>query len=454
MLSQHPDVKAVVAAVQHQSSEHSQLVAYINPQAAALSLSELRRFAQTKLPDYMVPGAFYQVDDFPLTVNGKIDRQALVRSGPPPEPMELVQNNQPSTEQSTTKPRDPLEYQLLEIWKAVLGQPALGVTDNFFEAGGHSLLAVRLFLQVEKIFGQSLPLTILFQAPTVAQLAEIVRQGRYAIAQPPVIEFQQGSKPSALICLPGIFGSFFYCYGLAHHMGAEQSIYAVREPGRYGETVGFRTIADLAAYYVQSITTFQPQGPYFLAGYSYGGLVLYEVAQQLQSQGREIGLLALLEPTVPILPAWLRWYYQHSPGSTDFRTLWYYLTLLELSFAQKCMISLKAVVNPRFVNDTFVAQQRLSHEQQYLTTYLKTIVSSIEQYRPQPYAGELHLFLTNSRQRSRSCRIWSKLAQKEAVLHQITGRHGTIGDEPHVQVLAEQLQACLESLPGQEKGSP
>jgi amino acid adenylation domain-containing protein len=428
-LMQHPDVQAAIVLAQPHSSGTLQLVAYLMA-PTALPLTEFRQFLQSKLPEYMVPAGFQRLAEFPLTANGKIDRQALAKLPTIP------------TVSAVAEPRNPIEYQLLEIWREVLNNRTLGITDNFFEVGGHSLLGIRLFTQIEKIFSQSLPLNLLYQAPTVAQLATIIYQEYYAMEQSSVIEFQAGhpDRP-ALFCLPGAFGSFFYCYGLARYMDAEQPIYAIREPSRYGKKIAFSSVEDLAAYYVQIIKMAQPQGPYFLAGYSFGGLVVYEVAQQLQAQGDEIGLLGLLEPTQPTLSPWLQYYLQHTPFLLELRTLSYYLSILDISGKAKLRMTLKMIINPKLANDQYVSQQQLSPEQQYLRDYLKTIVRSVELYRPCPYPGTVSLFVTPSRQqRSRFRRPWEKLAEKGVLSYPIAGRHRTLGDEPHVKILAEQLQ--------------
>jgi aspartate racemase len=166
-LARHPNVKDALVLVNENESGIRRLVSYVVPKAEAdLNSSELRRFLQKQLPDYMTPSIFVVLDSLPLNPHGKIDRNALPKPG----------NDRPELETPLLAPQDELELQLTKTWEKVLGVQPIGVRDNFFEVGGHSLLAVRLITQIEKILGKNLPLATLFQAPSVEQLADILRE--------------------------------------------------------------------------------------------------------------------------------------------------------------------------------------------------------------------------------------------------------------------------------------
>jgi amino acid adenylation domain-containing protein len=466
VLGQHPAVQQAIVMMERvgeaslsenrtEPSKGQSLVAYLllHP-TTTLSLTKLQQFAREKLPDFMIPTALCLLDAFPLTPNGKVDRQSLQHA-------DTSHNISPSVRAVY---RDPIEYQLLEIWKEVLGHSTIAITDNFFEIGGHSLLAVRLLTQVEKIFAQSLPLAAIFQNQTIEQLANTLRQDQYAIPaqsddvqpehwsyQAAIVEFQKGEQNPPLICLPGVFGSFFYCYGLARHMNSRQPIYAIREPVYYGKKVGFSSVEDLATYYVQTIQSFQPHGPYFLAGYSFGGLVVYEVAQQLWALGQEVRLLALLEPTRPAAPI-ARWYFQTlAPDATELHTLWYYMGLLGAGRSAKLKTALKAFIayrifrQPEWMSDPLIAKTNLSEEQQYLYQYFSTAMRALERYIPQFYPGSLNLFLSHHIcQNPRFHQPWQRLTQQNFTVYPIAGHHLTIGNEPHAKMLANQLQHCFD----------
>jgi hypothetical protein len=153
----------------------------------------------------------------------------------------------------------------------------------------------------------------------------------------------------------------------------------------------------------------------------------------------------LLEATNPPLSPLLHWYFQHTRGLLELRTLWYYLNMMGVSKTERFLITLKMLVNPQWVSDAYVSKQALSPEENYLRDYLKTVVRSIELYRPQPYAGVVHLFLTPDRQsRPPVWQQWEKLAQHGVRRYPIAGNHRTMGDEPHVKVLAQQLQKATD----------
>src|SRR5262249_21375261 len=147
---------------------------------------DLRDYLKEKLPEYMVPSEYVLLNSFPKTPNGKVDRQAL------PTPNLGSSPGKPGS----AVPRDPTELELTMLWESLLGVRPIGLKENFFELGGHSLLAVRLFAQIEQVFGKRLPLAALFQAPTVEQLAEVVRSDADSHSWPTMIPIQPlGSKP-------------------------------------------------------------------------------------------------------------------------------------------------------------------------------------------------------------------------------------------------------------------
>jgi pimeloyl-ACP methyl ester carboxylesterase len=245
----------------------------------------LRDFLKQKLPDYMIPSAFVLLETLPLTPNGKIDRHAL----PAPDQTRLEQ------EGTFVAPRDELELQLTQIWEKVLGIKAIGIHDNFFDIGGHSLLAVRLFAQIEKTFGKSLPLATLFQAATVVDLAETIRQENWLAPWSSMVTIQEGGLKLPLFYMHAGGGNLLVYRYLALCMGQDQPVYELQPRGLDGKFTPHTRIEDMAAHYLALIRNHQPEGPYFLAGLSTGGLVALEIAQQLHTLGQEIALLALFD---------------------------------------------------------------------------------------------------------------------------------------------------------------
>ena len=263
------------------------LVAYVIPNAAAASPAELRGYLKQKLPEYMVPAAFVSLTAFPKTPNGKVDRRAL----PAPEPARSA------TKAGSAVLHDPVELELTMLWESLLGMKSIGLDENFFDLGGHSLLAVRLFAQIAQVFGKRLPLAALFQAPTIEQLAEVLRKEADSHVWPTMIPIQPlgGRPPFFCVAAPNV-NALGYAF-LARHLGQDQPLYGLQSPFRE-QSEGPYTQAEyeaLARDYLAAMRTVQPEGPYYLGGMCEGAHIAFEMARQLDAQGEEVGLLAVLD---------------------------------------------------------------------------------------------------------------------------------------------------------------
>ena len=285
-LSEHEDVQEAVVVVREDQPGNAQLVAYIIPQEGKEpSTGALKTHLKENLPDYMVPSFFVTMESFPLTPNAKIDRKAL----PAPE----AQANERAEE--FVGSRDELELQLTGIWERLLKVKSIGIRDNFFELGGHSLLAAQLFAQIEKTFGKNIPLATLFQAPTIEQIAEILRQKDWKPSWSSLVPIQpQGSKPP-LFLVHGAEGNVLLYRELVDHLGKEQPVYGVQSQGLDGLKDFHEKFEDMAVDYIDEIQSLQPEGPYYLGGYCLGGAIAYEMAQQLEKKGQKVNMVAMFE---------------------------------------------------------------------------------------------------------------------------------------------------------------
>ena len=175
-------------------------------------------------------------------------------------------------------PKDDVQSRLVELWEAAFRTRPIGVDQDFFELGGDSLLAARLFAQIERAFQMDLPLAALLEAPTIRQLAgRICGRKNYSLGSCLVAIQPSGTKPP-LFCVHGHMGEVFYCRNLARSLGADQPVFGLRSYGLGGEPPHY-TIEDMAVHYLREIRTVQPKGPYFLSGYCFGGMVAYEMAR-------------------------------------------------------------------------------------------------------------------------------------------------------------------------------
>jgi nonribosomal peptide synthetase DhbF len=283
VLARHPDVGQVAVIVREDQPGDKRLAAYVvHAPDRTCEPSELRRYAAAILPDYMVPSAIVAVPALPLTPNGKLDKKAL----PAPEF---------SPASSGRGPRTPQEEILCDLFAEVLGIPRVGIDDGFFELGGHSLLAVRLMSGIRDALGAELGIGTLFEAPTVAGLAERLEGGDSRSALQVLLPLRtQGDKPPLFCIHPA--GGLSWCYaGLIKSMGSGYPLYGVQARGIAGQEELPATLEEMAADYIQHIRSVQPQGPYHLLGWSLGGNVAHAIAVQLQREGDQVRLLAMLD---------------------------------------------------------------------------------------------------------------------------------------------------------------
>ncbi len=308
----------------------------------------------------------------------------------------------------------------------MLGVQPIGVQDNFFDLGGHSLLAVRLFAQIERIFGKRLPLSVLFQAPTVEQLADLLRQAGWSSSWSSLVPIQpQGLNPP-LFCLPGNLGNVFLDLGdLAPYLGPEQPVYGLQDGIQNPSQ-----IHALAAHYIDEIRSVQPKGPYLLAGICSGGVVAFEMAQQLRAQAQEVVLLALVEPPMPSRPGLGR----HVAATSSI---------------------LRAAVQRLSYHSRVFLQNGSTERSTYARLKAKVITNmwAVAQYVPRPYPGRIALFLAenSSALGSRDPRIdWQEMAGGGMEVHTVPGSHetitrtGVVRPKSQAQVLAEKLKICID----------
>lgn len=181
------------------------------------------------------------------------------------------------------------------IWEELLSHVPITVEQNYFDLGGDSLLAVKLFGQIEKVFNVELPLATLFEAPTIGEMARILASQETASGWSSLVPIQpRGSRPN-LFCVHGAGGNVLIYRELAEHLGQDQPVYGLQSQGLDGNFAPQTRIEDMAESYVREIRRVQPSGPYYVSGYCLGGTIAYEMAQQLQASGQKVALLALFD---------------------------------------------------------------------------------------------------------------------------------------------------------------
>lgn len=267
------------------------LVAYITRDDAHISEAEILAEAAQKMPAHCVPSALVVLDSIPLTPNGKVDNKAL-----PTHSFAGVQQDY------RVPPRSQLERTLVALWCDLLKLDALSITDNFFNLGGHSLLAVRLIAAIETELGQKFPLSSLIKYPTIEQFAQLIEnsiENTSANQWNSLVAIQEKGTKNPLFFIPGGGGNVLYFYALAQQLGNDQPFYAMQAVGLDGTTPPLASVAAMAQAAIAEIKRVRPAGPYIIGGHCVGGLIAFEITQQLRAAGDEVEQLIILDAPAP-----------------------------------------------------------------------------------------------------------------------------------------------------------
>ena len=390
------------------------------------------------------------LDALPLTPNGKVDRKAL------PEP----EATRPDLDRDCAAPRTPTEKSLAEIWGAVLGIERVGVHDNFFDLGGHSLLAVRLFTQIEKTFGKRLPLAMLFKGATVEHLARELQKPVDSGCRTEIIGIQpQGSQPP-LFFLPSLVGEVMYCNRIARCLGPDQPVFGIQMHCGDGTTDPLSSLEAIAARCVEDLSAFQPEGPYRLAGYSFAGMLAFEMARQLSAEGREVDLAAVIDTGAIRVGAGASGHVlQNALGFLRNLPYWVLDDFLQTRPRDmvarvrrqiRAMRSGRGAVHPSSTSSRGLELEDLFDVGRASDGYRRMMQANLrafQEYTPKPYPGRITLLRARARPLFHSHEAdlgWGKFALGGVEIKTVPGNHDSILREPLVQTLAAQLKSALD----------
>ncbi|HEY9157249.1 amino acid adenylation domain-containing protein [Candidatus Binatus sp.] len=443
-LRQHPAVRETVVLAWENAPGEKKLVAYVVAEGESPpTASELRVFLKERLPNYMMPAVFVPLGALPLMRNGKVNRSAL------PEPGRA--RFEPG--RSFVAPRNALERQLTSLWEEVLGIRPIGVTDNFFELGGHSLAAVRLFSLIEKRLGKKVPLATVFQGATVEHLAKILHQHAKVPPHSSLVAIQPGGNRRPFFLIHPAGGHVFPYVHLAHYLGSNQPSYGLQARGLEEGQEPHARIEDMAAYYIEALRTVQPWGPYLLGGWSMGGVVALEMAQQFQAQGQTVALLALLDTRIPTADEEL------DDEDFDARLLIDFVRYFGLSLDLRDSLArlpkhelLERVLEHAKRAGLMPSDIDVSQAQPFIEL-CKADFRATQNYALHRYPGRITLFKAGQELAGTSSDPalgWSDWAAGGVDVHIVPGNHATMVYKPHVEVLAEKLRACLDQAQATE----
>ncbi len=291
VLGRHPALRECTVIAREDTPGDKRLVAYLVPlpDATAPTTAEARSFLKETLPDHLIPTAFVVLAGMPRTAHSKIDRAAL------PAPDEGANRNL----QGTVAPRDELEAQIINVWRRVLGVARIGIKDSFFDLGGHSMLAVKMTADLKKAIGRTIPLMSLFEAQTIEQIAELLREGPARKEWKTLVPVKPtGSRrPFFLVTRPNA-NSLGYI-ALARRLDPDQPVYGLQfqypEESYLGRPYTREEYEERARSYVEILRAFQPEGPYLLGGMCEGSLLAFVMTRQLEAAGQKVAFLGIMD---------------------------------------------------------------------------------------------------------------------------------------------------------------
>lgn len=440
-----PVVQEALVIARPDANGENRLIAYVvADDGASHSARALRQMLAQKLPTYMLPSAFVFLDKLSLSLSGKTNRADL------PEP-------DWTREMEFIPPGDELEQQITQIWEQLLHVTPIGIRDNFFDMGGNSLLAMQLFAAMQKTLDKNLPVSVLFEASTIEQLAPLVREAN-------TVKPVNGNTALVPIQARGTRRPFFLVAGgkggyeellvyakLAPHLGADQPFYGlcarslppVREPAAY--------LKAMAAYHISEITTVQPHGPYLIGGECLGGVVAFEIAQQLRARGEQVAELVLMDTFRRT--ELLEWHDRYSRFN---QTLdWWIAGLSYVPYRARRIahhISRAARLRGPARREYLAQKTKKAHdllagpaEAEESTPDLQTARSywnAIYSYRPDNYPGRIVLLVNERWHRLYPDLGWQRHARSGVEIHPLAGNHETYIRQ-NVQGAGECLRDCL-----------
>jgi thioesterase domain-containing protein/acyl carrier protein len=360
----------------------------------------------------------------------------------------------PQLNNAYVAPRNELEEKLATLWQQCLGVEPVGVDDDFFELGGDSLIAVSLIALLRETFQTELSAQSLFNTPTIATLAKFIEEATSAthIANPrakqefpfTLVEFQPGNPLKKPLFLIHPVGGLIYFYReLAHHLGSEQPVYGLQAPSLDGKTAPLTNVEEMATTYINALRIRQPEGPYFLGGSSFGGMIAFEMAQQLRAEGHQVALVTLIDTPGP----------GHMPVKieNDAEILAYFLNV-----GSNVSVSLADIqaLSPEEQLRYFIEQRRKVYkkfpeldlsEGSHVLTLFKMHSQAMWNYTPQDYSGQVIFFRANDRDAFNDQhpeQAWVDLVQELTII-EVPGNHITMNFPPNIQVMAENLKPYL-----------
>jgi len=437
VLNKKPDVADSVVLAKDGSDGSKRLVGYVVPRGDFDS-GAIAAFLKTKLPEYMVPAIWVELNELPLTSNGKIDRNAL------PHPQDT-----PKARKILSRPVSHTEKMLSDIWEECMGISECDVNDNFFALGGHSLMAVQILSKVEKRIGKKLQLAVLFKYPDIRSLAAFLDSEKKDFIYKCLVPIKPSGNKPPLYIIHGEGLNVLNFSSLAEYMDEERPIFGLQAMGLNGVDAPLETIPQIASCYLGEILQHNPDGPYLIAGYSFGGYVAVEIEKQMEAMGKTVQMLVMFD-TDAEKTEYKDWYYLF-PRKVK-RNFPIFISFLKSSFQQPLVMLKRQFSNhPRISFADYLSRRDSKVFYQMIKKIKDRHLSAFRNYSMEPFNNKVYLFKAKVCVHYVDDGIflgWKKYAKNDVELFEVPGDHLSMLLPPNVERFASILEDTLDRCDG------
>jgi len=415
----------------------NQLNAYIVPVKTLDKTSEQirqwRSALASSLPSYLIPNEYRILDALPTTPNGKLDRKALVE-------LQVTKN---TTSTSHFAPITEMERVIATIWEECLCIDAVGIDSDFFELGGHSLMAVKVMSRLEQKTGCRYPVATLLEYSTIKRMAMLLDKEETSIVGNSLIPLKPKGNKTPLYIIHGVGLNVVKFNDMVKYLDKDQPVYGLQGMGVSGQDEYLKSVPELAAHYITSIIKSNPKGPYALAGHSHGGIISYEMARQLTSQGKKVSMLAMLDTSLEPC-SYYSSYFRISLAKVDYQIKKKLFVLKEMSESWE---NFKFHINRSKRNMIDRISWKQNPESEYLFKIEKANDKVVERYQLIPEDFEIDLFRAKEFMFFKYDPVylgWKNLAVKGLHVHEVPGDHLDMFSPPYDKFMANSLQRVLD----------
>ncbi|MCX6265965.1 MAG: amino acid adenylation domain-containing protein [Bacteroidetes bacterium] len=433
------------------------LIAFYQSGSRETSASAYKNALKHMLPPYMIPDAFVKIQTMPLTPNGKIDKSRLLESAISAKEDESVPLDGPTNE---------TEEYMLALWRRILGISQIGIHDDFFEIGGHSLKAVTLMAEIKKEKGIKIPLASLIQHSTIKKFARLVHLENKLEYWNCLVPIRPAGHKTPIFLIHGAGLNILFYKSLANHLSADRPIYAFQASGLDGSKQFKNNLPDIAEEYIRELLRIQPDGPFLLMGFSLGGFIAYEMAMQLTGRGLTVKFTGLID-SVSFLANYSKSYANRIVVSAQsivlkpFYLFWLYLkepNTEKKKFLENKYNNIRLTITYYMIRLGLVKRKKIAEELEqmsFLSDSMRISMNeSLKKYELRPATFHIDLFVAGKPTfyiHERKTYGWANFAKQGLTIHTIPSEHSLLFAPPYDRYFAELLERRLEQIEAEQK---